>query len=321
MNLLILSSGTRNKIVEYFKRELAGSGNVICADASEYAPTLYIADGHYVVPKIDDPNYLDIILSICKKENIKGVLSLIDPELTLLSKHKKDFENIGVIPFVSDHDKVELCFDKYKFYLFCVKHGFPTVKSFRNLEDFQSSFFEKKITFPVFVKPRKGSCSVDIQKVENFEDLKNIYFKHSDVLIQEFMDGKEYGADVYVDLHSREITSIFIKEKLLMRAGETDKATSVKDTALFELIKKFVEVAGFIGQIDLDIFKVDNKYYFSEVNPRFGGGYPHAYECGCNFPKFMIENILGNCNGPEIGKYEENVVMMKYLDLVIKKDE
>ena len=81
MNILILSSGTRNKVVEYFKKELAGIGKVICVDCNPLAPTLYIADKYYIVPRIDAPDYLDLILDICKKEDIEGIFSLIDPEL------------------------------------------------------------------------------------------------------------------------------------------------------------------------------------------------------------------------------------------------
>lgn len=35
MNILILSSGTRNKIVQYFRKDLEGNGNVICTDMGE----------------------------------------------------------------------------------------------------------------------------------------------------------------------------------------------------------------------------------------------------------------------------------------------
>ena len=86
MNILILSAGTRNKIVQYFKKELEGKGKVIATDNSSLAPAIYDADKHYIVPRIIEPNYLDVILEICKKENVKGVFSLIDPELELLSK-------------------------------------------------------------------------------------------------------------------------------------------------------------------------------------------------------------------------------------------
>lgn len=91
MNILILSCGTRNKIVQYFRRELAGQGLLVATDCSELAPALYEADHYYVVPPIDADNYLEVILEICQANEIKGVLSLIDPELSLLAKHKDDF--------------------------------------------------------------------------------------------------------------------------------------------------------------------------------------------------------------------------------------
>src|SRR5699024_1233714 len=131
------------------------------------------------------------------------------------------------------------------------------------------------------------------------------------LMIQEFINGTEIGTDVYIDILSKEVISIFAKEKLLMRAGETDKSKSIKNEKLFNIIQEFVNLAGFIGIIDLDIFEVDGEYYISEVNPRFGGGYPPAYEVGVNIPKQIINNLAGNKNKANIGNYEENTFMMK----------
>jgi len=136
-------------------------------------------------------------------------------------------------------------------------------------------------------------------------------------MIQEYMDGIEYGADCYIDMISNEPVAIFMKEKIKMRAGETDKSVSMKDDKLFELIKRFINIAGFKGIIDIDIFKVNGEYYISEVNPRFGGGYPHGYECGVNIPKMIIENIIGNENEDIIGDYEEEIYMMKYNEVKV----
>ena len=88
MNILILSAGTRNKIVQYFVKTLAGQGSVIATDMSERAPAIYEADKYYIVPKMTAPEYLDVILKICKEEQVTGVLSLIDPELSLLAKNE-----------------------------------------------------------------------------------------------------------------------------------------------------------------------------------------------------------------------------------------
>ena len=138
-------------------------------------------------------------------------------------------------------------------------------------------------------------------------------------MIQEFLNGQEIGADCYIDMISREVVSIFTKKKLVMRAGETDKAVSFKDEKLFALIEEFINESGFLGQIDIDIFEIKGDYYISEVNPRFGGGYPHAYECGCNHMQLILNNLKEQINKSCIGFYEENVYMMKYNELLVKK--
>ena len=138
-------------------------------------------------------------------------------------------------------------------------------------------------------------------------------------MIQEYMNGQEYGVDAYVDMISNQPVGIFIKKKIKMRAGETDKSISVKNDKLLEIIEKFIKKAGFKGIIDIDVFEINNEYYISEVNPRFGGGYPHAYECGVNVPKMIINNINGIENNSQIGNYDENIVMMKYNEIKIIK--
>lgn len=322
MNILILSAGTRNKIIQYFKKELNGEGKVIATDCSNLAPAIYDADKYYIVPRITDKNYTNIILDICKKENIDTLISLIDPELSLIAKNVELFKEIGVNPIISDYDKVEMCFDKYKMYEFLTKNAFKTPKSYINKEVFLEDLEKGKIAFPVFVKPIKGSASININKINNREELDVVWRQADNLMIQEFMDGQEYGADVYIDMVSKEPVAIFTKKKIKMRAGETDKSVSVKDKKLFELIKRFVKKAGVKGIIDIDIFDINGEYYISEVNPRFGGGYPHAYECGVNVPRMIINNIKGQENKEKIENYKENIYMMKYNEIrIIRSDE
>jgi carbamoyl-phosphate synthase large subunit len=106
-----------------------------------------------------------------------------------------------------------------------------------------------------------------------------------------------------------------------MRAGETDKSVSIKDDRLFELVKRFMKSTNFKGIIDIDIFKINGEYFISEVNPRFGGGYPHAYESGVNVPEMIINNINGNVNKDVVGHYEEGINMMKFNEVKILKNK
>lgn len=318
MNILILSAGTRNKIIQYFKETLGADGRVIATDCWDLAPALYEADKYYIVPRINDPAYIPTILEICRKENVTGVLSLIDPELELLTRHSQVFQSIGVTCIVSPVDAVKRSFNKMEMFRFCRENGIGTVQSYDNLHDFQEAEKTGKIGYPVFVKPICGSCSINIQKVEDNETLEDLFRRYDNLMIQELMTGQEIGADVYIDPLTHEVISIFTKKKILMRAGETDKSVSFKNEKLFEFIQNFVSKSGYLWNIDIDIFEKDGEFYVSEVNPRFGGGYPHAYECGCNFMQYIVNNLNGESNIPSIGAYDEGIYMMKYLELKIK---
>lgn len=317
MNVLILAVGTRNKIVQYFRNTFKGFGKVIATDASNLGPALYDADEYYIVPPITQENYLDCILNICEKEHVNGVLSLIDPELSLLAENEEKFKAIGTTVIGSSYELCELSLNKYKMYQWLKKHRYCCAKTWINTKDFYTAIENGEILYPVFVKPVCGSASINISKAYDRETVDLLMSHEEGLMVQEYLCGQEIGADVYIDLISGEVVSIFTKKKLKMRAGETDKAVSFKDPELFELIERFVTEAGYRGQIDIDIFSIDGKYYISEVNPRFGGGYPHAYEAGCDHMKLIFNNLNGHINSKRIGNYEEGIYMMKYNEVKI----
>lgn len=317
VNILILSAGTRNKIVEYFVNTLNGKGNVIATDMSTLAPALYEADRYYIVPRMTEPEYLDVVLDICKKEEIDGVLSLIDPELSFLAENEDKFAEIGVKVIGSSFELCEMALDKFQMFEWLCEHGYKCARSYMDKESFYADVEAGNISYPVFVKPARGSASMSVSKVYDKETVELLFAHEDGLMIQEFLDGQEIGADVYIDMISGEVVSIFAKKKIKMRAGETDKAISFKDERLFALIEMFVNEAGYRGQIDIDIFNIDGEYYISEVNPRFGGGYPHAYESGVNHVKMILKNLYNEINMRNLGSYSDNIIMMKYNEIKI----
>ena len=319
MNILILSAGTRDKVVQYFKKELAGRGRVIATDCSDLAPAIYEADEYVIVPRITEPGYLERILEICREKKIDGVLSLIDPELSLLAANREAFLAVGTTPIISDAEVVETCFNKYAMYQKLCKLGYRTGKCFRDPRLFLEEVQAGRMRYPVFLKPVCGSASLNISKALCWEEVEVSWKRNADLMIQEYMDGQEYGADVYVDLISGKVVSIFVKKKIKMRAGETDKSVSYKDEGLFELLGRFVTQMGLRGIVDIDLFSIGGKWYISEVNPRFGGGYPHAYACGVNVPAMILQNLEGRANEPAIGAYREGIAMMKYNEIMIRE--
>lgn len=320
LNFLILAAGTRNKVVQYFRRAFSGFGNIVATDSSTLAPAIYDADKFYIVPSITAPGYIDQILDICQKECIAGVLSLIDPELSLLAASADRFAAAGTTVVGSSLECCDTALDKFRMYNWLLAHGYPCARSWMDKDEFHRAVEAGSVSYPVFVKPALGSASISISQAYDRETVDLLFAHEPGLMVQEFLHGQEIGADVYIDLLSGEVVSIFTKKKIKMRAGETDKAVSFKDPDLFALIERFVLEAGYRGQIDIDIFDIGGTYYISEVNPRFGGGYPHAYESGCDHMALIRENLFGRPNPKRIGEYDDGICMMKYNEVKIVRE-
>lgn len=321
-NILILNAGTRDTLVRYFKDTCGQERRVVVTDSYELAPALYEGDRHYITKRWDKKGYWDDIERICGDEDIGLLFSLIDPELGSLAAQRKRFEEKGILVNIGEERTVRAAFDKYKTLEFLKENGYPWIRSYISFDLARGAVEKGDISFPLVVKPRKGSGSSGIEVVDSIERLQYICQNAPDVLIQEYMRGQEIGADIFVDLLRGEVVSIFTKKKLKMRAGETDKSVSFKDERLFRLLADFAGRFGLKGVNDIDVFERDGEYYISEVNPRFGGGYLHAYASGVDFPRYLINNMDGIVNETAIGAYDSGIYMMKYFAIkVMHEDE
>lgn len=318
MNILFCSAGRRVELLKDFRKSMDKGDRIIAADLSNLAPALYVADTYYLVPRIDDPAYLDRILDICRKEKINAVTTLIDPEIELLAKNRARFEEIGVEVLAPYTETAELCFDKFKMYQYLTAHGVPTTETWGDYASAMEAVESGSLVFPVFVKPRTGSGSVGARKVQDAETLKALCDADPSLIVQRLMQG-DLDADVYIDTISHKAVSAFSKRKLETKIGGASKTISFKDENLFDFIRRITELLKFNGPVDMDFFYQDGTYYLSEVNPRFGGAYLHAYGAGVDFIKLIKNNLNGIENAPVFGNYEDDVVMMMYDSVVITK--
>lgn len=321
MNYLMLSVGRRGELLKDFRKSVEPGSKIIATDLSPYAPALYFADKQYLVPRIDDPSYIDTVLDICKKEEIDAVTTFIDPEIELLAINRDKFSDLGVEVLAPYEETAKLCFDKYQMFTHLKKHGIPTVMTWGTLEAFDEARKAGEVDFPVFVKPRTGSGSVGARRVYRYEILAESMKEDPNLIIQELMDCEDLDADVYIDTITHEAVSAFSKRKIETRIGGASKTISFKDEKLFSFISEIVKTLKFNGPVDMDFFCRDGQYYLSEVNPRFGGAYLHAYGAGVDFIKLIENNLRGKSNEPRFGDYEEGVVMMMYDSVVIRKPE
>ncbi len=316
------SVGRRGELIKDFRMSMEPGSRIIATDNSPFAPALYFADVQYLVPRIDGPEYIDTILDICKKENIQAVMTFIDPEIMLLADNRDKFSAIGVEVLAPYTETAKLCFDKYEMYMYLKANGIRTPMTWGTYADAKKAVDCGCTTFPLFVKPRTGSGSVGARKVYDLESLHAAFIQDPSLIAQELMTGEgcfDLDADIYIDTITHKPVAIFSKKKISTTIGGANKTISFKDQKLFDFANEALKVFKFNGPIDADFFYKNGEYYLSEINPRFGGAYLHAYGAGVDFIKYIEKNLQGKPNESQIGNYDENVVMMMYDSVVIRK--
>ena len=320
MKILFCSAGRRCQLLQDFRQSMGNNGEIIATDMSNTAPAIYVADKFYIVPEITNQKYISTIFEICKKENINVITTLIDPEIKILAKYRKKFQELGVEVLAPFIETAEICFDKFEMFKYLKENGINTVMTYGDIESFKKELEEHKISFPVFVKPREGSGSVGARKITNLSNLSEAMSKDPSLIIQEYMgDSIDLDADIYIDTISHEPVALFSKKKLETKIGGANKTISFKDDKLVEFVKKALKVFKFNGPIDMDLWYRNGEYFLSEINPRFGGAYLHAYGAGVDFVRLIENNIKGIENQPCFNDYDDNIAMLMYDGAVIQK--
>ena len=308
-NILFTCAGRRTYLLKYFKEQLGNEGKVIGADMQLSAPALSVADVKEQVPAVYAHDYIDRVLDICRRNDVAAIICLNDLELPILAANSERFAAEGILPIVSPTEIIDICFDKYRTARYVESLGLSTPATYINLAEAKEALAAGRLAFPLVLKPRWGSGSIGIEFVNNLEELSEVYAMllkkvkksilatastgEEYILIQQKIEGQEYGMDVMNDLAGRN-RGVSVKKKLAMRAGETDKAQTVNNAEIRAIGMKLGENLHHIGNLDVDVFEKDGKYYVLELNPRFGGGFPFSYEAGVNFPKAIIDWLKGN---------------------------
>ncbi len=299
INILILSAGRRVELVQCFQKaakKLNVKSNIVAGDCSNTAPALYFADRTYNLPRIFEPNYIDAIIGACNQENISLVVPTIDTDLLLLAENKSFIEektNAKVL--ISDYKVIEICRDKINTQKYLEENGFGIPKMYTD-EEIRNG----DLNYPLFIKPKSGSSSINIFKVKNNSEL-NIYKDIvNDPIIQDFMEGEEFTVDVFLDFDSN-IISIVPRLRIATRSGEISKGKIIRDRDIIDDVTKLMNILKPIGHITVQLMKTEKGIEYIEINPRFGGGAPMSIMSGADSSENLFRLLMG-----EKLEYNEN---------------
>lgn len=333
MNILLSSVGRRPYLVRWFQEALEANGiegKVIAADYDIHAPSLQFADQFIQAPAVTDPTYKTWLTSALKDEDIDLAVSINDFELSEWAQLDKSADWAPLVRI--DADVQAGIEDKFVMAERFASVGIPTPQTWlgsappQNLADKQ-----KLITKGRFGSASRGLQFTDQEGIANAIDnatnavtdrkgqaahQQSALVPAELVLVQEMIEGIEYGLDVVCDLNG-DYAGVLVRRKIAMRGGETDRAEAVAPTDFEAIARNIAEAVPHPGTIDVDVI-VDGEGtpYVIDVNPRFGGGYPLSHLAGARVPNAYVAWSAGKPVTDDWLQYEAGAVVGKYVEAV-----
>jgi len=302
--VLFTCAGQRVDIVTAFAR--AGA-TTIAVDCSELAPALYHADRRAIVPRVDDPGYVDALRELVALHDVRLVVPLTDLDGALLGSGDLS----PAVALVSRRDVVESVDDKWTAHVLFRARGIPSPDTWLPEE------LPAELPFPVLVKARRGFGSRDIHRANDREEL-DFHLRRVRVpsMVQRVCSGVEFSIDVLCDLEGRCLGAI-PRTMVESKGGESIKGVTIRDRDLIDFGRFVSETIEIRGPANVQCFRDGGDKWVTDVNPRFGGAFPLPTAAGSRYPELALALANGERPEPRLGDFREGVTMTRFFSEVI----
>ena len=303
---MLTSVGQRVDIARAFR---AAGATTLGVDADPLAPALYHCDRREIVPRIAEPEYVPTLARLRGEHDVGLVVPLNDLDFPVLARERDRLAPALVL--LPDEEASARMSDKLEAHRFFVANGIPSPRSWAPEE------VPDDVRFPVLVKAREGFGSRNIQRARDREQIE-FFLAYTDVpsFVQELCLGEEFSIDVFCDMDGRCLNAI-PRTMVLSKGGESIKGASLKDRELIEHGARVAEIVGVKGPANVQCFREpDGSLPITDVNTRFGGGFPVPLAAGGRYPELALALARGERPEPRLGDFEEGVVMTRYFSEV-----
>lgn len=285
-------------------------GKIVGIDITKHSPGFHMVDCGVLVPRCTDAAFIPEVLKICKEHMIQLVIPTIDTELQTYAENQSLFAEHHIKVAISSPQVIDIGSNKEKTHAWLKANGFPTVSQTTPKGALENS---KHFPCPLIAKPLAGSASIGVQRIDDTSELERLIDK-KDYVIQTMAPGIEHTVDVFVD--SKGMARVCVPRKRLeVRAGEVSKGITVRSETIETLAKDICNtLPGAYGVITIQIFfdEATGALNVIEINPRFGGGFPLAFEAGAHMPKWIIQEVLGLSLDMDANAWIDDLIMLRY---------
>jgi carbamoyl-phosphate synthase large subunit len=299
--VLFTCAGQRVDIVDAFNR--AGA-TTVAADVNALAPALYRAHHRELVPEVRDEAYIPALRHLVEQYDVGVVVPLTDLDQVILAESS---DELGTLVLLPDAEIVERLGDKYLAHLLFEERGIDSPPTWL------PNTVPADAPLPLLVKARHGFGSRHIYRAEDRAQLGFFLgYTPVDSIVQACLAGEEFSVDVFCGLDGRCLNAI-PRTMIESKGGESIKGMTIRDERLIELARDVAEKLQLVGPANIQCFReADGTHYVTDINPRFGGGFPLPLAAGGRYPELTLALARGEQPEPHLGDFREGIVMTRF---------
>jgi carbamoyl-phosphate synthase large subunit len=316
LTVLITSAGSRAALLECFResgRHLDLDLTMMAADMRpSHSAACARADRSFALPPCSAPGYSEAVLEVCGEHDVDVVIPTIDTELALLADLGSRLRQRGTRVVVSERRAVDLVRNKLRTAEHFAREGIPVPRT-ASAQDALND--PSGWSWPLYAKPVDGSRSVGSARVRSPQALAAMMEEREGLIVQELCTGDEYTVNLYFGADGR-LCAVVPHRRIEVRDGEVSKGVTCKDDRLLDLALSIAaNVDGFRGPVCFQAFMerwAASVPRVTDVNARFGGGYPLAHAAGAVFTSFILREAMGEPLESGLCPFQEGLLMLRY---------
>ena len=264
---------------------------VLLADCHAENVSRYFADAFFLAPLLkDEQAFLKFILDLCKRENVNAIFASTNYELELLARHRDAFHALDTTVYVSDIPLLELAGDKLLFYRWLLSEGLPSLPCY-------TAPHNSNTAFPLIGKPRRGSGGRGMRVFQDIEASLTLSIEENEDLVWQpcLSAFDEYSVDFSVNTAGN-ISPLAFRRRIRSLGGfailcEPGAPENVRNVA--QLTIERLLPLGARGPLNLQILRVGDTCWVSDLNPRAGTSMPLSLTVGLNPLAFLLAGETG----------------------------
>jgi carbamoyl-phosphate synthase large subunit len=286
----VLVTGTGGPSGVAFMKALADDPwDIYSADIDPYAAGLYLVGPNHraIVPRGDDETFVAEIIALCDRERIDVLVPTVDSELLPLAIARSELAEHGVALVLASEQTLRGCLDKWALHRSCV--GALRVPDTVLVD---ADFDPGACSPPVIVKPRSGSGSRGVRRVDDVDEFARLP-RDATLLVQEYLPGTEYSLDVLARGDGA-IIAVVPRARLKVDSGIAVTGRTVHDESLERIGALVAQRIGLTSVANVQVKMTgDGEPALLEVNPRFPGTMSLTVASGVNMPRLCVQDALG----------------------------